>query len=586
MGSALDLLQLLAVAACLPPLLIAPGYAILTARGVRPADALVYGPALTIAIIALVVLAAVATGLSAAVASWVIVLGLIAVTVVLAVRKAVPRPDRAALRPVLVMLIAFALLVGFDLVPGNPPFNASIYDSPIPTTNWPVHVANPRVPSRGGDHILQFRAEQVLWHRFVPKKRQFHERWRFGDRPPLVGFVAAGLAGPPGAAPPVTYPGSPLGPRSGASVHNREPVAGPGTPSAPEPIDAWGFWFYRLVVMALSLLVLLPTFRLASDLFSERAATLAVVGASLAPALMLSAYYTSPKNLSAYFCMIAVLLVRRGRAVPAGLAVGGAYLCHPMGVFLGGAALVYQAVKSRGAALKMGLAILPAIIAWGTYGAVTGASSSLINTPLGCFDVDVTTKACWEQFRHQGVAVIGWDRFTATISSIAPEGLLSPLRESGYDGARFKWFQIHDYSFAGLVGLVFFAVAVLGLVRAWARYRLEILTLIGVQVALIVLAWGFDFSFAQIAGISLLPLLYVFAGYGLTTLPPLLARFTLGAVALEGILYFGSLIDPVPGVQTLAYILMVLICVAAAGALVFIGFAALRATDQPASTRA
>ena len=56
---------------------------------------------------------------------------------------------------------------------------------------------------------------------------------------------------------------------------------------------------------------------------------------------------------------------------------------------------------------------LPTVIAWGIYGAASGVRSSLLNTPLGCFDVSVTTSACWAQFKAQGVAVIGWARVSA-----------------------------------------------------------------------------------------------------------------------------------------------------------------------------
>jgi hypothetical protein len=47
-------------------------------------------------------------------------------------------------------------------------------------------------------------------------------------------------------------------------------------------------------------------------------------------------------------------------------------------------------------------------------------------------------------------------------------------------------------------------------------------------------------------------------------------------VAIEGVLYFVSLIAPVPDVTTAAYVLMAAICIAAAGALVALGFSALR----------
>jgi hypothetical protein len=424
---------------------------------------------------------------------------------------------------------------------------------------------------------LQFRAEQVIWHRFVPAEQQFHGLWRFGDRTPLAGLVVAGLAAPPGAAPPVTYPGSPLGPRSDDAVRNHEPIANPATPSPPEPIDAWGYWFYRLVMMALSLLVLLPIFRLASDLFDQRAATLAVVGAALAPALMLSAYFTSPKNLAAYLGMVAILLVRDGRPWGAGLAVGGAYLAHPLGLLLGGAVVIYQAVKSRAGALKMVLAVAPAVLAWSVYGAATGVRSSLVTSALGCFYPGPTVDACWQQFKHDGIAVIVWDRFRSLAGSIMPVGLVTPLRPSGFDAARLKWYEIHDFSYAGLVGLLFFGLVLLGLTRAFRRYRVEILVLVGAQALLMMLAWGAGTPNANIAGVGMLPLLFVFGGYGLSTLPARIGSFALIAVVTEGVLYFASLIAPVPDVIPLAYVLAAIMCIASLCVLVAKGVAAVRA---------
>lgn len=576
MGDPVDLVRVLAVAACLPIFLLAPGYAILTARAATPSDGIVYGPAITIAIVAATVLAAIGVGVPAAVASWSIVLGLTSLTVALTLAGKVPRPDGQAMRPIVLMLIVYAFLVGFDLVPSNPSLNKVDNAAPVPPTTYVVDIENPRVPNRGGDGTLQYEAEQVIWHRFVPAEGQFHGPWRFADRTPLAGFVAAGLAAPPGAAPPITNPGSPLGPRSDDAVRNRDPQTAPASPSAPEPIDSWGYWFYRLLMMALSLLVLLTVFRLASDLFDQRAATLAVVAAGLAPALMLSAYFTSPKNLAAYLGMVAALLVRDRRPWLAGLAVGGAYLAHPLGLLLGGAVVVYQAVKSRAGALKMVLAVMPAVLAWNVYGAVTGVRSSLITSALGCFFPGPSVHVCWEQFTHDGIAVIVWDRFRALAGSILPVGLVTPLSPSGFEAARFKWYEIHDFSYAGLVGLLFFGLVVLGLVRAFPRYRLEMGALLGVQALLIMLAWGTGTPNANIAGIGMLPLLFVFGGYGLSTLPARVGSFALFAMTVEGTLYFASLIAPVPDVIPLAYVLMAVICIGSVGALVATGFAVLR----------
>jgi hypothetical protein len=75
----------------------------------------------------------------------------------------------------------------------------------------------------------------------------------------------------------------------------------------------------------------------------------------------------------------------------------------------------------------------------------------------------------------------------------------------------------------------------------------------------------------------MLPLLFVFGGYGLSTLPARIGSFALIAVVTEGVLYFASLIAPVPDVIPLAYVLAAIMCIASLCVLVAKGVAAVRA---------
>ena len=117
----------------------------------------------------------------------------------------------------------------------------------------------------------------------------------------------------------------------------------------------------------------------------------------------------------------------------------------------------------------------------------------------------------------------------------------------------------------------------LGLVRAFPRCRLEMGALLGVQALLIMLAWGSGRPNANIAGIGVFPLLFVFGGYGLSTLPARVGSVALVAVTVEGTLYFASLIAPAPDVIPLAYVLTGVICIGSMCTLVATGLAVLRA---------
>jgi hypothetical protein len=115
---------------------------------------MVYGPAITIAVVAATVLATIAVGISAAVASWSIVLGLIALTAALTLARHVPSPDAQAIRPVVLMLIVYAFLVGFSLVPSNPTFNTNDTGRAVAGNHVSrPHHQPPRARQRGRRHL-------------------------------------------------------------------------------------------------------------------------------------------------------------------------------------------------------------------------------------------------------------------------------------------------------------------------------------------------------------------------------------------------------------------------------------------------
>jgi hypothetical protein len=607
----MDVLHYVFAAALLPVIVFLPGYAVLTAAGIIGIGRSVYAPGLTILAVAALAALGLPTDVSFSVVSAAIVafLGIATAVAVYFMRR-----RRVALGPsaderlgLILWLAAYAFLVGFNGIPSNPPGSISPCAPPEPGKHFysplnhpgpcalfaPPAVAMTRLPERAQDDLLQFRTAQAIGNRRLFSNREFSGGWRLQDRTPLLGLVTAGLASTGGVSLPVEYPAQPTfvqfppgplwlalhgAPQDSSITPATQPKAFAALGEVPDFIDDWGYWFYRLLSMLLNVLIVPATFALGLLIGGRGVAVLSGIAAGVSPAIMQNAYYTSPKYLGVYFGIAAVLLVIERRPAWAGVAVGAAYLCHPFCAVLGGSVVLYQLVRGsiRQAAL-VSLAALAMVSPWLAFSTATGRNSNLVSYPFGCVGTTVTLETCLDQWQTRPVSEIVWQRATllprmVVPASISPE---DPLQPASRDGLILKWLTSHDFTFPGMVGFVFFAFVVYAVVGAWRRHARLLWSLVGGQLLAILVLWGVPGWSAWVAGLGLLPFLYIIGATGLLRAPPRVTLWASAFIAAEWLLYLVLLFRPIDGVSLAQYAIGLTLVLGGLGALGFLGARAL-----------
>jgi len=158
---------------------------------------------------------------------------------------------------------------------------------------------------------------------------------------------------------------------------------------------------------------------------------------------------------------------------------------------------------------------------------------------------------------------------------VLPFGVDPILQPPGPTGLTLKWLTIHDFSFPGMVGFVFFALSLVGLWKVWPLHRALVFWLVGGQLAFIVLFWGLPAVAAWVAGLGLLPFIYIFGAVGLLTVSERAARWLAGVVAVEWLLYIRTLYYPIEGVSPGQYVVGWVLIVAGILVMLVAGYAAL-----------
>ncbi len=165
-------------------------------------------------------------------------------------------------------------------------------------------------------------------------------------------------------------------------------VAGAGSKVATRfPNETWalfdqqGFAAYRLTCIVLAAISILGAFGFVEAMASQGRAVLAATLLAGCPFFVHEVYFTWPKLFSAYFALLALLSVTRGRALLAGAWLGLGYLAHPGALFAAPialgllllreastqpdrswkAALAQAGIYSRSARILAGLALGPVL---------------------------------------------------------------------------------------------------------------------------------------------------------------------------------------------------------------------------------
>jgi hypothetical protein len=292
-------------------------------------------------------------------------------------------------------------------------------------------------------------------------------------------------------------------------------------------------------------------------LAGRRVGTLAAVAASLSPAIMENAYYTSPKYLGVYFAFCGLLLVMARRPALAGAALGASYLCHPLGSVLAASVVLYQIIRRelRNAVVVVAAALL-IVAPWFAFTAAKGQSTNLVGYPLGCIGPSVRLDACWDNFVNRPVSETVWQRVEILPELVIPPSLSpqQPLQPPSRDGLLLKWMTAHDFAYPGMVGFAFFAFVILGGVRWWPREKRLLASIVGGQLLAILVIWGLPGWPPLIVGLGLLPMIYVLGAFGLVTASARAARIGAFLIAAEWLIYLGALYRPIANVDAGQYV--------------------------------
>ena len=161
----------------------------------------------------------------------------------------------------------------------------------------------------------------------------------------------------------------------------------------------------------------------------------------------------------------------------------------------------------------------------------------------------------WRDFKARPGASVLWQRAVVAPELVLPLGLAdSPLQPPSKLGLVLKWLTFHDFAYIGMVGFAFFPFVILGIARGWNQHRRLFAAMVLAQIATIIVIWGIPGRAAWVAGLGVLPFIYMFGAVGFASTSRRVARWGLGISFAEWALYLAALFFPIDGVSTGQYV--------------------------------
>lgn len=362
------------------------------------------------------------------------------------------------------------LLIGFAVAKANVSYAATgeLFGGTVSRTL--------EVGGHSDSRISYLEVQMVAHHLapFAPQANRYFYPWTFISRGPLAGLMCAPVVLATGAEVPLDFP-----------------------TQLWRPFDGQGFATYRIAMIVLASLAGWVVFGVASEIMEPQWGLLAASLALLAPFYVHELYFTWPKLASAGGVLVSFLLLRRGRATAAGVALGVGYLFHPSALlaapFLGLGILAIRRGRpwpqriAHGAAFGGGLLLI--VASWQSVGALSPGAHPSQGGFLDYFflaDNHAATPATWLRSR--------WDNFANTF---IPFRLLftDPTHESinSIYGRSDNWIHfgfLYWNTLPFALGLPAFLLLVPALACAGARSpAVVLLGLIG-PALLLVIYWG------------------------------------------------------------------------------------------------
>ena len=396
---------------------------------------------------------------------------------------------------------------------------------PVALELLPNTVIPGRIVASPPDHVLPYLTAVYFFHGHdghAMSDEYFSKDWSVASRGPLV----------------------PLATLSLMHVFHAQPSDPPDLSTKHWPVTTQGAFIARMLGWMTNAFVVLAAGHLLRTLnVSARVMQIALAWTCLAPSVIQNTVFLWPKELAAFFILLAVSEIIRERWEWSGVWLALAWLSHPVGLLFApgvGLFLLWQAYR-RGEparfndavapALRFGLAFLAMALPWALYKAWLGRHDMFFDYLLGAGYVPerAVSFAAWAWFR--------WDNFWFTLVPGAfiqgppfHNGISGPLSEIQ------RWNVQYSRTLPGSLGLIMFIPAYFALIRRNVQPLQNAIRicLVFIPLCVMIVYWGFsNDGLGRNSLEPLVPLIIVFAVAHLPT-HNVLWNVGLASVWLEG----------------------------------------------------
>lgn len=412
------------------------------------------------------------TGVGAVVLSW---LGLdsqasfllwLSPVVVLAVMGVRIGPSHL-LRPPVLMSVGLAAVASIAMAT---PFGPEIQVDP-------GTVFEGRIPNRPADNRLPYRTVQFILNDLDPEEVRYFLDWSVADRTHASAAASATIVA-----------------AIGVDVPADELWYLPLDAVEWDPVDRYGYWAVRAVLIAFNGLLPLGAAALAAPWLGRRVGDVTAVVAGIGVFAFVETMYTWPKFTAVMIASTGLGLLLTRRTALGGALFGLSYLAHPVSLVMGAAALALLVVfrlgwKTAASFFALAIAVVLPWVMW--TGLVLGHTSRMILYPLGWIieptsDLSDELRAAVQAFAQRFPTGVLYDRWISLRDSLSPVGFLDTLSSAQ---PAVKLFTTYDRTVPGMVGLAGLIPFGLGLWRSKRAKLGLIATLLSTFGAALVF-WG------------------------------------------------------------------------------------------------
>jgi hypothetical protein len=325
------------------------------------------------------------------------------------------------------------------------------------------------------DSRISFIVPQMVAHGagpYSPIGSYSYSPYNFSSRGPLSGLASTPIVLASGGHPPAKHP--------------EEPWA---------PFDWHGFMAYRIAMMAFACTAFFSLWDLIRRLGGTAAAGFGLLLAATTPFLVHEVWFTWPKLLAASFVLLAAICVIERRPLFAGLLAGAGYLMHPVALLSLPALALIALWPLRGArwnrprikqAALLGAGAAVFLVAWRLINGSHYQQSEFINYFTQAWPLVHPTLGQLLEYRLESLGNTLVPFMLLATSSASPS--INVFGGSSPPVVHF-FFQYWDTLPFGL-SIVFFPLLLLGLWRAWRRWRWPVLATVVVPLAIFTVYWG------------------------------------------------------------------------------------------------